>query len=120
MKPWFRGFKGRVFEQDDTWITEGVWKVISRTIKVSELPPGRWTQDYKEYLDTLVEKKVIGNYTNNSTTEDVDFVIQEYTGKDIIKDLKSKDCSYDEHAPISPNEGYPQIPKPGIDSIRFY
>ena len=88
MKPWFRGFKGRVFEQDDTWITEGVWKVISRTIKVSELPPGRWTQDYKEYLDTLVEKKVIGNYTNNSTTEDVDFVIQEYTGKDIIKDLK--------------------------------
>ena len=88
MKPWFRGFKGRIFEQDDVWVTEGVWNIIGKTIKVSELPPGRWTQDYKEHLDTLVEKKVISGFTNNSTTEDVDFVIQEYTGKDIIKDLK--------------------------------
>lgn len=88
MKPWFRGFKGRIFEDDDTWVAEGVWKVLGTTIKVTELPPGRWTQDYKEYLDTLVEKKIIGSFTNNSTTEDVDFVIQEYRGKDIIKDLK--------------------------------
>ena len=88
MKPWFRGFKGRIFEQDDVWVTEGVWNIIGKTIKVSELPPGRWTQDYKEHLDTLVEKKVISGFTNNSTTESVDFVIQEYTGKDIIKDLK--------------------------------
>ena len=88
MKPWFRGFKGRIFEQDEVWVTEGVWNIIGKTIKVSELPPGRWTQDYKEHLDMLVEKKVISGFTNNSTTEDVDFVIQEYTGKDIIKDLK--------------------------------
>ncbi len=47
MKPWFRGFKGRIFEQDDVWVTEGVWNIIGKTIKVSELPPGRWTQDYK-------------------------------------------------------------------------
>jgi DNA topoisomerase-2 len=57
-------------------------------VKVSELPPGRWTQDYKEHLDALVEKKMISSFTNNSTTENVDFVIQDYTGKDIIKDLK--------------------------------
>ena len=88
MKPWFRGFKGRIFEQDEVWVTEGVWNIIGKTIKVSELPPGRWTQDYKEHPDMLVEKKVISGFTNNSTTEDVDFVIQEYTGKDIIKDLK--------------------------------
>jgi DNA topoisomerase-2 len=88
MKPWFRGFKGRIFEHDDVWITEGVWNVIGKTVKVSELPPGRWTQDYKEHLDALVEKKMISSFTNNSTTENVDFVIQDYTGKDIIKDLK--------------------------------
>ena len=80
MKPWFRGFKGRVFYENDTWVTEGVWNVIGQTIKVSELPPG--------HLDTLTEKKIIGSYTNNSTTEDVDFVIQGYAGKDLIKDLK--------------------------------
>jgi DNA topoisomerase-2 len=89
MKPWFKGFRGRIFE-DETggWITEGIWQVIGTTVKVTELPPGRWTQDYKEYLDSLVEKKMIGSFTNNSTTEDVDFVIQGYDGKDIVKDLK--------------------------------
>jgi DNA topoisomerase-2 len=88
MKPWFRGFKGKVFEQDDAWVTEGLWTTIGKTVKVTELPPGRWTQDYKEHLDSLIEKKVIGSFTNNSTTENVDFLIQDYNGKDIIKDLK--------------------------------
>jgi len=89
MKPWFRGFKGKVFEQDDgSWITQGVWSSVGRTIKVSELPPGRWTQDYKEHLDMLTEKKVISGFTNNSTTETVDFLIQDYTGTDVVKDLK--------------------------------
>ena len=89
MTPWFRGFKGTIQKQDDdSWVTRGVWTTIGKTIKVSELPPGRWTQDYKEHLDTLVEKKTIGSFTNNSTTENVDFVIQDYIGKDLVKDLK--------------------------------
>src|SRR5210317_1579962 len=89
MKPWFRGFKGKVFEQDDdSWVTRGLWTCVGKTIKVTELPPGRWTQDYKEHLDSLVEKKIIGSFTNNSTTENVDFLIQEYNGKDAVKDLK--------------------------------
>ena len=89
MKPWFRGFKGKIFEQDDdSWVTQGVWTTIGRTVKVAELPPGRWTQDYKEHLDTLVEKKIISGFTNNSTTENVDFLIQDYNGKDAVKDLK--------------------------------
>ena len=89
MKPWFRGFKGEIFEQDDdSWVTQGVWSSIGRTVKVTELPPGRWTQDYKEHLDTLIEKKIISGFTNNSTTENVDFLIQDYSGKDAVKDLK--------------------------------
>ena len=69
-------------------MTQGVWSSIGRTVKVTELPPGRWTQDYKEHLDTLVEKKIISGFTNNSTTENVDFLIQDYNGKDAVKDLK--------------------------------
>ena len=90
MKPWFRGFKGKVFKDDGSWITEGIWRDTGSRLKVTELPPGRWTQDYKEYLDTLVEKKVITSYTNNSTTEDVDFEIFGYSGKDLVKDLKMR------------------------------
>jgi DNA topoisomerase-2 len=88
MRPWFRGFKGVVHKEEDTWMTEGVWKWSGRNIVVTELPPGRWTQDYKEYLDGLVEKKLIGSYINNSTTEDVHFEIMDYAGKDLLKDLK--------------------------------
>lgn len=92
MTPWFRGFKGRVYKDEGggggTWTTDGIWSENGSKIVVSELPPGRWTQDYKEYLDGLVEKKKIDSYTNNSTTEDVKFEIVGYTGKDLIKDLK--------------------------------
>jgi DNA topoisomerase-2 len=88
MKPWFRGFKGKIFEKDDTWITEGIWSMVGKDIHITELPPGRWTQDFKEYLDTMVEKKVISGYTNNSTTDHVNFMISGYTGKDIQKDFK--------------------------------
>jgi DNA topoisomerase-2 len=88
MRPWFRGFKGVVHKEEDTWMMEGVWNWSGRNIVVTELPPGRWTQDYKEYLDGLVEKKLIGGYVNNSTTEDVHFEIMDYAGKDLLKDLK--------------------------------
>ena len=89
MKPWFDKFTGRVFSNEDgLWITEGVWKSSGKNVIVTELPPGRWTQDYKEYLDTLIEKKKITNYVNNSTTDDVNFSIEGYTGNDIIKDFK--------------------------------
>ncbi len=88
MRPWFKGFKGKVHKEDDTWMMEGVWNWKGMNIVVTELPPGRWTQDYKEYLEGLVEKKMIGGFTNNSTTEDVHFEIEDYTGKDLLKDLK--------------------------------
>lgn len=90
MKPWFRGFKGKVFsDEQGSWIAEGTWVLKgSSGVKITELPPGRWTQDFKEYLDTLVDKKMIHQYTNNSTTEDVDFDITGYSGKDVVKDFK--------------------------------
>ena len=38
--------------------------------------------------NNIVEKKIISGFTNNSTTENVDFLIQDYNGKDAVKDLK--------------------------------
>jgi DNA topoisomerase II len=91
MKPWFPGFQGGGTQggrhlDDGGCVDSGRVQILSSL----SLPPGRWTQDYKEYLDTLVEKKLIGGFTNNSTTEDVDFEIMGYTGKDLLKDLKLK------------------------------
>ena len=110
MRPWFKGFKGKVHKEDDTWMMEGVWNWKGMNIVVTELPPGRWTQDYKEYLEGLVEKKLIGGFTNNSTTEDVDFEIEDYTGKDLLKDLKLKKTFRTSNMHLfPPHEGNPQI-----------
>ena len=91
MAPWFKGFKGKVYssETEGSWVTEGVYQRMGGDrYKVTELPPGRWTHDYKEHLESLVDKKIIDNFKNNSTTETVDFEISGYDGKDIMKDLK--------------------------------
>jgi len=89
MKPWFRGFKGTVSaDGEGSWVAQGTWATKGKVLKITELPPGRWTQDFKEYLDTLIEKKTISNYTNNSTTEQVDFDITGYEGSDMVKDFK--------------------------------
>ena len=90
MTPWFRGFKGTVTQDpSDThaWIMKGVYEVCENRVTVTELPPTRWTQDYKEHLESLLEKKTISGYKNNSTTNDIHFEI-EYQGNDLEKDLK--------------------------------
>jgi len=87
MNPWFRGFKGTIVKQDDnSWIARGTCH--GRVI--TELPPGRWTQDYKEFLDDLVDTKKISGYINNSTTDSVSFSIQGFEGtdEDFAKDFK--------------------------------
>src|SRR5210317_1531233 len=88
MTPYFRGFKGTITKDGTSWVADGVWKHGYKSLTVTELPPGRWTQDFKEHLDDLVEKKIIQNYTNNSTIEDVYFEINGYNGDDVIKDFK--------------------------------
>ena len=71
MSPWFKGFTGTIRPDGDSWIAEGVYK----NGRVTELPPGRWTQDFKEHLDAMVDKRVISGYKNNSTTDDVNFEV---------------------------------------------
>jgi DNA topoisomerase-2 len=90
MNPWFRGFKGSVTKSgDQSWILEGLWEEDEDgDLQITELPPGRWTQDLKEHLDDLVEKKTISGYKNKSTTENVDFEVYGYGGSTIVKDFK--------------------------------
>jgi DNA topoisomerase-2 len=87
MSPWFKGFKGTIERTDEnSWIAKGVHKGR----EITELPPGRWTQDYKEFLDELVEAKKITKYVNKCTDDSVHFVIQGYEGSDddFVKDFK--------------------------------
>jgi DNA topoisomerase-2 len=67
MIPWYKGFKGSVKKKGHySWIFSGVYE----NGWVTELPPGVWTQDYKEYL----EKNSIP-YENHSTESEPRFKV---------------------------------------------
>lgn len=60
MKPWYRDFNGTVDKNEttDKWYTQGVWKRSDRsTIQILELPIGKWTDEYKIFLESLIEGK---------------------------------------------------------------
>tara|TARA_R110002073_G_scaffold123085_3_gene266409 strand:+ start:2766 stop:5972 length:3207 start_codon:yes stop_codon:yes gene_type:complete len=88
MSPWVFGFKGTIVANGDAWVATGTFTQKANRITVTELPPGYWTQDFKEHLDVLSDKKTISGYKNNSTTEGVHFEIDGFTGKDPVKDFK--------------------------------
>ena len=75
--PWYRGFKGTIQQESQgKFITIGVYQVINpTTVEVTELPIGKWTQVYKEFLESLVEANEIIDYKNNCDDTQVSFKI---------------------------------------------
>ena len=95
MKPWYNNFKGEIIKINDTdFISKGKYEILTPTsIRITELPIGKWTDDYKVFLDSLLpeEKKKkskenekvkkskvkqnIIDYTNNSSDKEIDFTL---------------------------------------------
>jgi DNA topoisomerase-2 len=89
MVPHFKGFRGKVTKtKDHTWVLEGLVVKEGTQLHVTELPPGKWIQDFKEHLDELVEKGTILKFENHSTETTPDFRIWGADAlEDPIKDL---------------------------------
>ena len=95
--PYFRDFKGKIVKIDKkNYISKGKYEIIDEcNLRVTELPIGKWTDDYKKFLDGLIPdtgkskkslenekgkkkkvlQKTIIDYVNNSSDKDVDFTI---------------------------------------------
>lgn len=60
IKPWYRNFKGHIIKSGGKFEIRGEWRQIdATTLEISELPIGKWTSSYKEFI----KKSVIGANT---------------------------------------------------------
>jgi DNA topoisomerase-2 len=91
--PYYEGFKGTVVEiTPGKYLIKGLYdKIDADKIRVTELPVGYWTHDFKEHLEALIDpgldkenKKIIPiikDYDDLSKDTNVDFVITFAKGK---------------------------------------
>lgn len=74
MSPWYRGFQGTIEESaPGVYISRGKYAISGKTLTISELPIGTWTNDYKEFLETLLEKKTLVDFREKHSEETVLF-----------------------------------------------
>jgi DNA topoisomerase-2 len=85
LAPWYRGFTGRIestaagASADYTMTAKYEYNAAKKTVRVTDLPVGYWTSQFKHMLDAYCEKKeVVKDYTDTSTDTDVNFEIVLY------------------------------------------
>ena len=100
--PFYNKFKGTISESGETaqkFIVEGILKVNNKKgeVEINELPVGLWTDDYKGYLEKLIDDpKLQGNiksYIDSSTDTDVNILVKfnrDYLASLSMEDLKNK------------------------------
>ena len=93
LKPWLSEFSGewsRDVENKNKWYSKGIYTVNEKKgeVHVTELPPSWEFEKYESYLDTLIEKKVIKDYDNNSSSG-VDYLLK--FKKEDLQELIVKD-----------------------------
>jgi DNA topoisomerase-2 len=72
--PYYKGFKGTITKENETkFITKGIYTIKNKTLNIRELPIDTWTDDYKAYLDKLLEENIVKDYNDYSTDTDIHF-----------------------------------------------
>jgi len=85
MSPWYKGFNGDIVEFNNkgtiSYKTIGKYSIIDKnTIEITELPIGKWTNSYKEFLEGLIienkpeskKTKTEGKKTKTKTKAELD------------------------------------------------
>ena len=104
MMPYYEGFKGSISEiSDSRYLIKGCYeKINNNTIRITELPIGSWTDDYKKFIEDLMDgvkkgkkiKSKIKDYSDMSTDKVVDITIT-MSNSNIIEELESESCDYE-------------------------
>jgi DNA topoisomerase-2 len=87
IEPYYQGFKGTIYpcdEQANKYVIKGCYEILGNDkIRVTELPIGTWTQDYKEFLEQRLNNT--GTGTGTAKTGNKEELIKDF--KDMSTDL---------------------------------
>jgi DNA topoisomerase-2 len=92
--PYFEGFKGTYTEEG----AMGVFKKEKDEYVVTELPPGTWTADYREWLEKELAEGRIKDFVDTSTDQDIHIRIKGIDEKVLVKSLTEKIKTTNMHA----------------------
>jgi len=95
LTPYVQGFKGTI-RDDGTMI--GVYVKEKDAVRVTELPPGTWTQDYREWLEKELAEGRIKDYVDVSTDTQVNILIKGIEDPALVKSLTDKMKTTNMHA----------------------
>lgn len=91
LSPWLSEFKGsftRDPQNPNTWKISGSYQVLNTTtVKVTEIPPLFTYEKYEEWLNSLVEKRIIIDYEDNSSDK-IEYILK--FQRAVLKDYISK------------------------------
>lgn len=91
LHPYIVGFNGsweRDISNPNTWKIKGLYEIINTTtVKIIEIPPNFTYEKYEDHLSSLIDKKIIISYDDNSS-ESVEYLLK--FNRAILKDLISK------------------------------
>ena len=103
--PYYEGFKGKISKiSDEKFLIKGIYERLgSDKIRVTELPVGYWTEDFKELLENLIEptvdkdgkksQAIIKDYDDMSKDTNIDFTITFMKGK--LDELEASKGDYE-------------------------
>jgi DNA topoisomerase-2 len=94
LQPYFEGFKGTYTEEG----VVGVFKKEKEDYVVTELPPGSWTADYREWLEKELAEGRIKDFTDTSTDQQINIRIKGIDEQALVKSLTEKVRTTNMHA----------------------
>jgi len=92
--PYFEGFKGTYTEDG----VVGVYRKEKDEFVVTELPPGTWTADYREWLEKELAEGRIKDFSDTSTDQQINIRIKGIDEKALVKSLTEKVRTTNMHA----------------------
>jgi len=114
IEPYFKGFKGTIRNiaaatVPPKFLIKGIYEIIAdRKVRITELPVGTWTDDYKQFLEKLMEPPAASAADKDKDKSSSVPVLKEYTdmSTDTIVDIT-----------ITFHPSYPHLPKELQDTI---